>query len=105
MNNTIMENHLIDPYIDYKTNIVKRRVHNVKREQKTIHWEQKIRRIKIFLESRSHMYIKFDQSLWYFEGLPPMNIRQLKLYYDRQVYKERKSMIENWSQSSKTQSI
>ena len=105
MNNTIMENHLIDPYIDYKTNIVKRRVHNVKREQKTIQWEQKIHRVKIFLETKGHKFIEYDQSLWYFEGLPPMNIRQLKLYYDRQVYKERKSMIENWSQSSKTQSI
>ena len=96
-----MENHLIDPYGDYKSNIVKRKVHDCKKEKKRIHWEQKIRRIKIFLETRSHMYIKYDQSLWYFEGLPPMNIRQLKLYYDRQVYKERKSMIENWSQSSK----
>jgi len=99
-----MENYLIDPK-DYKTNIVKEAKQPPRNQQKTIHWEQKIRRIKIFLESRSHMYIKYDQSLWYFEGLPPMNIRQLKLYYDRQVYKERKSMIENWSQSSKTQSI
>ena len=99
-----MENYLIDPK-DYKTNIVKGAKQPHRNQQKTIHWEQKIRRIKIFLESRSHMYIKFDQSLWYFEGLSPMNIRQLKLYYDRQVYKERKSMIENWSQSSKTQSI
>ena len=100
-----MENHLINPYKDYKTNIVKRRSHDCKREQKTIQWEQKIRRIKIFLETRGHKFIKYDQSLWYFEGLPPMNIIQLRLYYDRQVYRERKSKIENWSQSSKTQSI
>ena len=99
-----MENHLIDPK-DYKTNIVKGAKQPQSNQQKTIQWEQKIKRIKIFMESRGHMYIKYDQSLWYFEGLSPMNIRQLKLYYDRQVYKERKSMIENWSQSSKTQSI
>ena len=99
-----MENHLIDPK-DYKNNIVKRRVHNCGREQKRIQWEQKILRIKIFLESKGHKFIEYDQSLWYFEGLPPMNRRQLKLYYDRQVYRERKSKIENWSQSSKTQSI
>ena len=99
-----MENYLIDPK-DYKNNIVKGAKQPRRNQQKTIHWEQKIKRIKIFMESRGHMYIKYDQSLWYFEGLSPMNIRQLKLYYDRQVYKERKSKIENWSQSSKTQSI
>ena len=97
MNNTIMENHLIDPK-DYKTNIVKRRVHDVKREQKTIHWSAKIERIKIFIESKGHKFIKYDQNLWYFEGLPLMNMKQLRLYYDRQVYRERKSKIENWSQ-------
>ncbi len=100
-----MENHLIDPYGDYKTNIVKRKVHDCRREQKTIQWEQKILRIKIFLETRSHMFIKYHQNLWYFEGLPPMNKKQLRLYYDRQVYRERKSKIENWSQLPKTRKV
>ena len=97
-----MENHLINPPKDYKTNIVKGE--NLDHlQQKTIQWEQKIRRMKMFLESKGHKFIKYDQSLeYYFEGLPPMNRRQLKLYYDRQVYKERKSKIENWSQLPKT---
>lgn len=94
-----MENHLINP----KTNI--RRYNNVKKtvaecawNQKSICWEQKTKRIKIFIESRGHNFIKYDQGSWYYEGLPPMNIRQLRLYYDRQVYKERKYKIANWSQ-------
>jgi fructose-1,6-bisphosphatase len=99
-----MENHLIDPK-DYKNNIVKGVKQSYRRQQKTIHWSAKIERIKIFIESKGHKFIKYDQNLWYFEGLPLMNARQLRLYYDRQVYKERKSKIENWSQSSKTQSI
>jgi hypothetical protein len=88
MNDNIMENHLINPYKDYKTNIVKGENRDYL-QQKRIHWEQKIRRIKIFLESKGHKFIKYDQSLWYFEGLPPMNIIQLRLYYDRQVYREK----------------
>ena len=51
------------------------------------------------------MFIKYHQNLWYFEGLPPMNKKQLRLYYDRQVYRERKSKIENWSQLPKTRKV
>jgi len=99
-----MENHLIDPYRDYKHNTAKARTCNPAREKKRIYWEPRTSRIKIFLEDRGHMFIKRDQINFYFEGLPPMNIKQLRLYYDRQVYKERKSKIENWSQFNHSES-
>lgn len=97
-----MENHLINPYKGTKCYVRSGEPPTMK---KTMKWEMRTSRIRIFLEARGHKYIRYDQNMFYFEELPPMSIRQLRLYYDRQVYKEKKSKIENWSQSFKKRTL
>ena len=86
---------------DYKVNIVKDPVsHKSEAKNKTIIWAPRLRRVKNVLELRGHAFIKFEDLIYYFDGLPPMNRAQLRLYYDRLIYREKKSLITNWSQKT-----
>jgi len=86
---------------DYKFNTVKDPVsHKYEVKNKTIIWAPRLRRVKNVLELRGHAFIKFEDLIYYFDGLPPMNRGQLRLYYDRLIYREKKSQITNWSQKT-----
>ena len=94
-------NYLRNDTRDYKFNIVKDPTsYQSKTKNKTIIWAPRLKRVRDVLELRGHAFIKFEDSIYYFDGLPPMNTRQLRLYYDRLVYHEKKSQIDNWSQKT-----
>ena len=91
-------NYLRNDTRDYKFNTVKDSKSRIK--NKTIIWAPRLKRVRDVLELRGHAFIKFEDSIYYFDGLPPMNTRQLRLYYDRLIYREKKSQITNWSQKT-----
>ena len=92
------ENTLRNPSRDYKTNILLQRNPHYRYEQKTVHWTAKFIRIKNYLESKGHEFIDRIDSVYYFDGLEPMKMHRLRLYYDRCVYQDRKNQLNNWSQ-------
>jgi len=94
-------NYLRNDTRDYKFNIVKDPTSYQSRiKNKTIIWAPRLKRVRDVLELRGHAFIKFEDSIYYFDGLEPMNTRQLRLYYDRLIYREKKSQITNWSQKT-----
>jgi hypothetical protein len=93
MNNA---NRLRNDTPDYHYNIVKNYSPTLRTKQKTIHWEPRLQRVKVYLESIGHEFIKYEDLIYYFDGLSPMNTRQLRLYYDRLIYREKKDQILNW---------
>lgn len=93
-----MNNILTNPIKEYKINIVLNRNPHLKHEQKTASWAPKTLRMKQYFESKGHEFIQFLDGMYYFDGMPPLKLVQLRMHYDRCVYNDRKNRLSNWSQ-------
>ena len=66
-------NYLRDDTRDYKVNTVKDPLaRQSNQKNKTIIWAPRLRRVKNVLELRGHAFIKFEDLIYYFDGLPPI---------------------------------
>ena len=95
----MMENSLPKPPRDNTRNTVSKKAYR-KNEQKKLQWSIKSLRIKNYFEAKGHKFISCKDRIYHFDGLPPLNIHDLRIHYDRCVYNDRKNQLKNWSQQS-----
>ena len=93
----MVKNALPKPPRDYSYNTVVRNPYRVN-QQKMMQWSTKALRIKNYFESKGHEFISCEDGIYHFDGLPQLNIHDLRIYYDRCVYNDRKNQLKNWSQ-------